>query len=130
VWGAKTRVVAGNMPICRRNRILVLHRPRSRHPDIDYVGAQAYAAALIAERCLELDPDDPLSSARGLRTTTVFGAFHLDPETGIQRGHRLAVIEWRRRRQELLLAEETSRERSARDRWFGPCPFLHRTSQR
>ena len=79
----------------------------SRHPDIDYVGAQAYAAALVAERCLELDPDDPLSSARRLRTTTFFGAFHLDPETGIQRGHRLAVIAWRRRRQALLLAEET-----------------------
>jgi ABC-type branched-subunit amino acid transport system substrate-binding protein len=77
----------------------------SGHADLDYVGAQAYAAALVAERCLELDPDDPLSPARKLRTTTFFGAFELDPETGIQRGHRLAVIEWRRGRQELLLAE-------------------------
>jgi ABC-type branched-subunit amino acid transport system substrate-binding protein len=77
----------------------------SGHPAIDYVGAQAYAAALVAERCLELDPDDPLTPARKLRATTFFGAFQLDPETGIQRGHRLAVIRWRRERQELLLAE-------------------------
>jgi ABC-type branched-subunit amino acid transport system substrate-binding protein len=77
----------------------------SGHPEVDYVGAQAYAAALVAERCFQLDADDPFSPARRLRTTTFFGAFQLDPETGIQRGHRLAVVEWRRGRQELLLAE-------------------------
>jgi ABC-type branched-subunit amino acid transport system substrate-binding protein len=77
----------------------------SPHAEIDYVAAQAYAAALIAERCLELNPDDPLSAARSLRTTTFFGVFELDPESGVQRGHRLAVIQWRDGRRRLLLAE-------------------------
>jgi hypothetical protein len=62
------------------------------------------AAALVAAHCLELDPDDPLAATRRLRTTTFFGAFELDP-TGLQRGHRLAVIRWRGGRRELLLAD-------------------------
>ncbi len=70
----------------------------------DYVGAQAYAAALVAERCLELDPADPLAAARTLRTSTVFGAFELDAD-GLQRGHRLSVVCRRAGVAELLLAE-------------------------
>jgi ABC-type branched-subunit amino acid transport system substrate-binding protein len=73
--------------------------------ELDYVAAQAYAAALIAERCLELARDDPLGLARALRTTTFFGAFELDPETGVQRAHRLSAIQWRRGGRELLLAD-------------------------
>jgi ABC-type branched-subunit amino acid transport system substrate-binding protein len=73
--------------------------------ELDYLAAQAYATALIADRCLELGPDDPLSAARRLRTTTFFGAFELDPATGLQRGHRLSVIRWHRARQQLLLTE-------------------------
>ena len=68
---------------------------------IDYVAAQAYAAALIAECCLELSPEDPLAAARALRTTTFFGAFELAPD-GLQVGHRLEVVRWRGGRQELL----------------------------
>jgi ABC-type branched-subunit amino acid transport system substrate-binding protein len=77
----------------------------SAHTELDYVAAQAYAAALVAERCLALDPDDPLSAARSLRTMTFFGAFELAPESGVQRGHRLAVIEWRGGQREVLLAD-------------------------
>jgi ABC-type branched-subunit amino acid transport system substrate-binding protein len=84
---------------------LAADAPARAHAKIDYVAAQAYAAALVAERCLELDPDDPLSAARSLRTTTFFGAFELDPQSGVQRGHRLAVIQWRDGRRQLLLAE-------------------------
>jgi ABC-type branched-subunit amino acid transport system substrate-binding protein len=71
--------------------------------ELDYVAAQAYAAALVAAHCLELDPGDPLAAARRLRTTTFFGAFELD-QAGLQRGHRLAVVRWRRGRRQLLLA--------------------------
>src|SRR3990170_6554124 len=46
---------------------------------LDYVAAQAYAAALVAARCLELDPDDSLAVARTLRASTFFGAFELAP---------------------------------------------------
>jgi Periplasmic binding protein len=70
----------------------------------DYVGAQAYAAALVAERCIELDPADPLAAARTMRTSTFFGAFELDAD-GLQRGHRLSVVRRRAGVAELLLAE-------------------------
>ena len=84
---------------------LVANARASALGELDYVAAQAYAAALIAGRCLELGPDDPLRAARRLRTTTFFGAFELDPGTGLQRGHRLSVVRWTQARQELLLAE-------------------------
>ena len=70
---------------------------------IDYVAAQAYAAALVAEHCLERSPDDPLAAARTLRTSTFFGAFELAPD-GLQVGHCLAVVRWQEGRQELLRA--------------------------
>jgi hypothetical protein len=68
----------------------------------DYVAAQAYAACLIAERCLELDPDRPLAAAHRLRTTTFFGApFELGAD-GRQTGHRLSVVQWQSGRRELI----------------------------
>jgi ABC-type branched-subunit amino acid transport system substrate-binding protein len=72
---------------------------------LDYVAAQAYACALVALACRELAPEDPLGAARALRTTTFFGRFELDPQTGLQRGHRLCVVRWRAARQELVLAD-------------------------
>jgi hypothetical protein len=71
----------------------------------DYVAAQAYAAALIAAHCLQLEPDAPFAPARRLRMTTFFGRFELDPASGLQRGHRLAVIRWRRGKRVLLLTQ-------------------------
>ena len=67
----------------------------------DYVATQAYAAALIADHCLNLAPEDPISAAGRLRTTTLFGAFAIDAN-GLQVGHRLAVIRWHRGKQELV----------------------------
>jgi ABC-type branched-subunit amino acid transport system substrate-binding protein len=69
----------------------------------DYVGAQAYAAALIAERCLQLAPDDPLTAAKQLETVTFFGGFRLAGD-GLQVGHQMAVIRWRNNRRELQSA--------------------------
>jgi ABC-type branched-subunit amino acid transport system substrate-binding protein len=68
----------------------------------DYVAAQAYAAALIAAHCHAGNPHDPANAARQLRTSTFFGDFELDPKTGEQRGHAMAVIQWRGGRQELI----------------------------
>ena len=73
-------------------------------PVEDYVAAQAYATALIADRCLELNSSDPLATARALRTTTCLGAFELDA-SGLQVGHRLSVVRWRSGRRELLLSD-------------------------
>lgn len=79
--------------------------PVQWHPDLggppgleDYVAAQAYAAALIAESCPA--PEE----ARGLSTETFFGAFRLAPD-GLQIGHRLSVVQWRGGRRELLLSD-------------------------
>jgi branched-chain amino acid transport system substrate-binding protein len=84
----------------------VLRAARARGlPEPDYLAAQAYAAALVAERCCGLAPEDPLLAARELATSTFFGRFRLDPRTGVQRGHRLSVVRWTRGRQQLLLAE-------------------------
>jgi ABC-type branched-subunit amino acid transport system substrate-binding protein len=83
----------------------VVREARARGVELDYVGAQAYAAALIAARCLEFAPDDPRAGARMLGTTTFYGAFELDAATGIQRGHRLCVVRWRGGRQELVLGD-------------------------
>jgi hypothetical protein len=68
----------------------------------DYPAAQAYAACLIAEHCLALQPADPLAAAHRLRTTTFFGGFELG-EDGLQVGHRLSVVQWRGGRRELLV---------------------------
>jgi ABC-type branched-subunit amino acid transport system substrate-binding protein len=70
----------------------------------DYLAAQAYAACLIAERCLELDPDQPLVAAHRLRTTTFFGSFKLNKD-GLQIDHRLSVIQWRQGRRQLVVAD-------------------------
>jgi ABC-type branched-subunit amino acid transport system substrate-binding protein len=81
------------------------HRDLGGPPGLaDYVAAQAYAAALVAERCLEEEPTDPLAAARTLSTSTFFGRFELDA-TGLQVGHRLSVVRWRAGRQELVLAD-------------------------
>jgi ABC-type branched-subunit amino acid transport system substrate-binding protein len=84
--------------------------PVQWHPELggppgleDYVAAQAYASALIAERCLALDPADPLSAARSLVTDTFFGRFQLD-ETGLQKGHRLSIVRWQKGHQTLVPA--------------------------
>jgi len=71
---------------------------------IDYVAAQAYAAALIAAECRQQHPSDPGKAARELRTSTFFGDFELDPNTGEQRGHTMSVVQWRRGRRELIAA--------------------------
>ena len=85
--------------------------PVQWHPDlggptgvVDYVAAQAYAAALIADQCLQLEPGDPVAAARSLSTSTFFGRFELDG-SGLQVGHRLSVVCRRAGRQELVLAD-------------------------
>lgn len=84
----------------------VLADAQAAGPDpLDYVAAQAFACALIAVHCRELSPDDPLSAALALRSSTFFGGFALDPETRLQRGHRLWVVRWRGLDQELVLPD-------------------------
>ncbi|MEV4565345.1 ABC transporter substrate-binding protein [Nonomuraea sp. NPDC049419] len=64
----------------------------------DYPAVQAAAAAILAVHCAELAggtaPDDLWRAAAALRTTTLYGAFALNPGTGVQTGHRTVLTRW------------------------------------
>jgi branched-chain amino acid transport system substrate-binding protein len=63
--------------------------------------AQAYAAGLVAQRCLEaasnLDQTVIRRTARQLDFTTFYGRYRLDPMTGRQVGHAMPVVQWQGR---------------------------------
>ena len=64
----------------------------------DYPAAQAYAACLIAQHCLEQagNADDELlwKAACGLECTTFFGCFNIDSSTGLQLGKEMVSVQW------------------------------------
>ncbi|MGH9034205.1 MAG: ABC transporter substrate-binding protein, partial [Acidimicrobiia bacterium] len=63
----------------------------------EYPAAQAYAAVVVALRCVEeagaLDDEALLAAARRLRCTTFFGRFGLAAD-GRQGDHDLLVVQW------------------------------------
>jgi branched-chain amino acid transport system substrate-binding protein len=66
------------------------------HPP--YPAAQAFAAGLLAARCIRdaagtVDAD-VRAAARELDCTTMFGRFRLDADTGEQVGHRPVTVQW------------------------------------
>lgn len=67
---------------------------------LDYPAAQAYAAALVAQRCIEdagtLEPSALRAAAVRCRMTTFYGAFAIDPTSGRQTGHAVLVVQWQR----------------------------------
>ena len=71
-----------------------------------YPAAQAYALGVIIQECVtrggSLHDDTLLRVARGLQTTTLYGAFRLDPVRLRQTGHRVQLVEWRHGRKELV----------------------------
>jgi branched-chain amino acid transport system substrate-binding protein len=73
---------------------------------LDYPAAQAYAAALVAQWCVErsrsLDSERIREAASRARLTTFYGRFGIDPENGRQIGHEILVTRWRRGRREIL----------------------------
>lgn len=64
----------------------------------DYPAAQAYAAGLIAQACIEAAGTlrgEPLREAADeLAFTTFYGGFELDAATGEQIGHKMVVAQW------------------------------------
>jgi ABC-type branched-subunit amino acid transport system substrate-binding protein len=78
-------------------------------PGCDYPAAQAYAACLIAMAALRatgsLDQARLRSALAGLRTTTLFGDFAIDPVSGRQVGHKMLLVQWHRGRKVLIDAE-------------------------
>lgn len=71
--------------------------PGTAGAHVEYPAAQAYAAVLIAQRCVAetggFDDEALLAAARTLRCTTFFGRFGLGPD-GRQADHSLVVVQW------------------------------------
>ena len=63
-----------------------------------YPAAQAFAAGLLCARCLResgrSEDTAQLAAAHQLVCTTFYGAFHLDPWSGLQSGHQMLIVQW------------------------------------
>ncbi len=66
--------------------------------DPPYPAAQAFAAGVLAARCLRdaraVEDAAQLAVARSLDCRTLYGDFRLDPETGLQVGHEVLTVQW------------------------------------
>jgi ABC-type branched-subunit amino acid transport system substrate-binding protein len=64
----------------------------------DYPAVQAAAAAALALHCAQTAGSTEASAlwavASGLETTTLYGAFRIDPQTGVQLGHAPVLVRW------------------------------------
>lgn len=71
---------------------------QSAGSDPPYPAVQAFAAGVLCARCLREagDTDDAaqLEAARELQCTTLYGNFRLDPESGLQAGHEVLIVQW------------------------------------
>ena len=79
------------------------HELARRHPRFgpgggDYAMAQAYAAGLVAQRCVEkaasLDNQALRAAAAHLEFTTFYGPFKIDGRTGCQIGRPVVIVQW------------------------------------
>lgn len=77
---------------------------------VDYPMAQAYAAGLVAQRCVKeagsLDPDALWGTASSLDFHTFFGRFKIDPDTGRQVGRSVVLAQWQRGRKVVIWPPE------------------------
>jgi hypothetical protein len=75
-------------------------------PGCDYPAAQAYAAGLVTIAALRdagrVGQDQIRRAFSGLRTTTLFGDFAIDPTSGRQVGHKMLLVQWHRGRKVLI----------------------------
>jgi hypothetical protein len=66
----------------------------------DYPAVQAVAAAVLAVHCVRLAGGTTRTllwpAASALNTTTLFGDFTLDPDSGLQIGHKATLLRWTR----------------------------------
>ncbi len=62
-----------------------------------YPAAQAFAAGVLCARCIRdggVEDAAQLDAARRLECTTLYGDFRLDPDTGLQSGHEVLIVQW------------------------------------
>ena len=80
---------------------------------VDYPMAQAYAAGLVAQRCLEeagsLEPVALFETAARLDFHTFFGRFKIDPDTGRQVGRSIFLAQWQRGSKVVIWPPEQAR---------------------
>ena len=66
--------------------------------DPPYPAAQAFAAGVLAARCLRdaetVEDAAQLAAVRSLDCRTLYGNFRLDPVTGRQVGHEVLTVQW------------------------------------
>ena len=94
-WLAETAPVPDEGPAAAEF-VQAYRRRAGRDPP--YPAAQAFAAGVIATRCLReagtADDDALAAAARAVRCTTMFAPFRLDPRTFRQVGHRVLTVQW------------------------------------
>lgn len=77
-----------------------------------YPAAQAFAAGVIAARCVreagDLDDGALRAAAASLSCTTLFGRFRLDP-AGVQVGHQMLTVQWQDGRRRVVWPPELAR---------------------
>jgi branched-chain amino acid transport system substrate-binding protein len=79
-----------------------------------YPAAQAFAAGLLCARCLRdsgrSEDAAQYAAAYQLACTTLYGAFRLDPLSGLQSGHQMVIVQWQQgRRRVVWPAEQAER---------------------
>jgi len=94
-WLADTALRPDEGPVAAE--FVGAYRGRMGH-DPPYPAAQAFAAGVIADRCLRdagcADDSALATAARALDCITLFGRFRLEPGTGRQIGHTVLTIQW------------------------------------
>lgn len=77
---------------------------------VDYPMAQACAAGLVAQKCLEdagsLEPELLWQAAGRLDFHTFFGRFRIDPSTGLQVGRSVFLVQWQQGRKVVIWPPE------------------------
>jgi len=72
----------------------------------DYPAAQAYAAGLIFQRCVDLaggyTDADLRATADRLSCRTFYGDFRLDANSGVQVGHETVLVQWQGGRKNII----------------------------
>lgn len=81
-------------------------------PPVDYPMAQAYAAGVALERCLQAAgtaADAALrEAAAGLDFRTFYGRFRIDPATGRPAGRQMLLVQWQGGRKAAVWPPETA----------------------
>ncbi len=80
--------------------------------EVDYPLVQAYAAGLVAQRCVEeagrLEPRALREAAVSLDFSTFYGRFQIDPSTGQQTGRSPLIMQWQQGKKVVVWPPEQS----------------------